>query len=40
MQCCNAAYGVCSVAVALPKKLEESELNVYFLEDASGFYGG
>ena len=28
---------VCSVAVALPKKLEESELNVYFLEDASGF---
>ena len=25
------------VAVALPKKLEESELNVYFLEDASGF---
>ena len=27
---------VCSVAVAFPKKLEESELNVYFLEDASG----
>ena len=28
---------VCSVAVALLKKLEESELNVYFFEDASGF---
>ena len=29
---------VCSVAVAFPKKLEESGLNEYFdLEDASGF---
>lgn len=28
---------VCSVVVAFPKKLEESGLNEYFLEDASGF---
>lgn len=28
---------VCSVAVAFPKKLEESGLNEYFLGDASGF---
>ena len=27
---------VCSVAGVFPNKLEESELNVYFLEDASG----